>query len=159
MVWSYLSLRGVSTGLSMCLTKAEQLKQNIFFNFCCFWILLHIISKIHGVYWSYLPPRGVSTGLSMCLRWSRLSCRLAIETTFLASFYKTALHLVRRGGRSQPSPLLGLDGSDLGANLKVKGQKNITWEVWQEPPAGGWRGWWRGRRETTWPGYEECFIF
>ena len=147
-------------------SMAEQLKQNIFFKFCCFWILPHIKSKMHSVCWSYLPLRGVSTGLSMCLRWSRLSCRLAIETTFLASFYNAALHLVRPGGRSQPSPLLGLEGSDLGQNFKEKGQKNITWEVWQELPAEGWRGWWPRRRETTWPGYiwiydiyEECFIF
>ena len=132
----------------MCLTNAEQLKQNIFFIFCCSWILPHIISKMHSV-WSYLPPRGVATGLSMCLRWSRLSCRLAIETTFLASFYNTALHLVRRGGRSQPSPLLGLDGSDLRTKFQGKRSENITWEVWQELPAGGWRVWWPGRRETT----------
>ena len=52
-----------------------------------------------------------------------MSCRLAIETTFLASFYKTVQHLVRRGGRSQPSPLLGLEGSDLGPNFKEEGQK------------------------------------
>ena len=52
-----------------------------------------------------------------------MSCRLAIETTFLASFYNAALHLVRPGGRSQPSPLLGLEGSDLRQNFKVKGKK------------------------------------
>ena len=103
LVWSYLPPRGVSTGLSMCLTNAEQLKQNIFFNFCCFWILPFIISKIHGACSSYLPPRGVSTGLSMCLRWSRLSCRLGLETTFWLRFIKQ--HFTLWGEEDVPNRL------------------------------------------------------
>ena len=58
-VWSYLPPRRVSTGLSMCLTKAEQLKQNIFFNFCCFWILLHIISKMQCLLVLSATPRSL----------------------------------------------------------------------------------------------------
>ena len=143
----------------MCLTKAEQLKQNMFFQLLLF---LDPSSYYKQNTQCLLVLSATARGLHRAVDVSQVVevvVQAGIRNNFLASFYKTALHLVRRGGRSQPSPLLGLDGSDLGAKFQGKRSENITGEVWQELPAGGWRGWWPERRETTWPGYEECFIF